>query len=57
MKKYSFILFVSAMFALTACGSGTTTNETTDSTATQVDTAGVQSADTTKVVDTTSVAH
>lgn len=57
MKKYSFILFVSAMFALTACGSGTTTNETTDSTATQVDSAGVQSADTTKVVDTTSVAH
>jgi major membrane immunogen (membrane-anchored lipoprotein) len=38
MKKYTLILAVTAMIALTACGSGSTTNETTDSTATQVDT-------------------
>ncbi len=57
MKKYSVILFASAMFALTACGSGSTTKETTDSTAASVDTAGVQSVDTTKVVDSTSVGH
>jgi LAS superfamily LD-carboxypeptidase LdcB len=51
MKKYSFILFVGVMFTLTACGSKSTTNETTDSTATQVDTASVQLSDTTNVVD------
>jgi hypothetical protein len=51
MKKYSFILFVGVMFALTACGSKSTTNETTDSTTTQVDTASVQLSDTTNVVD------
>jgi uncharacterized protein YcfL len=57
MKKYSFILVVTAMIALTACGSGTTTNETTDSTATQVDTMAVQSVDTTQTVLTDSVAQ
>jgi hypothetical protein len=57
MKKYSFILAVTAMIALTACGSGTTTNETTDSTATQVDTMAVQSVDTTQAVLTDSVAQ
>lgn len=50
MKKYTFILAIGATLALTACGSGSTTNEATDSTATQVE------VDTTAaVVDTTSV--
>ena len=44
-------MFVGVMFTLTACGSKSTTNETTDSTATQVDTASVQLSDTTNVVD------
>lgn len=57
MKKYSFILVVTAMIALTSCGSGTTTKETTDSTATQVDTSAVQSVDTTQAVLTDSVAQ
>jgi ABC-type oligopeptide transport system substrate-binding subunit len=57
MKKYTLILAVTAMIALTACGSGSTTNETTDSTATQVDTSAVQSVDTTKTVGADSVAQ
>ena len=44
-------MFVGVMFTLTACGSKSTTNETTDSTTTQVDTASVQLSDTTNVVD------
>lgn len=49
MKKYTFILAFSAIFALTACGSGSTaTTETTDSTAAPVaDTTAVVAADTT----------
>ncbi len=38
MKKYTFILAFGAMLALTACGSGSTATETTDSTAATVDT-------------------
>jgi hypothetical protein len=55
MKKYTFILAIGAALALTACGSGSSTNEATDSTAAQVDTAAVPSADTTSVVDTLAV--
>ena len=33
MKKVTFILAFGAMLALTACGSGSTTTQTTDSTA------------------------
>ena len=33
MKKYTFIFAIGAMLALTACGSRSTTTETTDSTA------------------------
>lgn len=53
MKKYTFILVASAIFALTACGSGSTTNETTDSTATtvEVDTVTTIAVDTTGVVE------
>jgi ABC-type enterochelin transport system substrate-binding protein len=53
MKKYTFILAIGAILALTACGSRSTTNETTDSTATEVE---VDTA-TTSAVDTTSVAE
>lgn len=55
MKKYTFILAIGAALALTACGSGSSTNEATDSTAAQVDTAAVPSADTTSVADTLAV--
>lgn len=48
MKKYTFILAIFATIALTACGSGSTTTETTDSTAVSVDT-------TAAVVDSTNV--
>jgi ABC-type enterochelin transport system substrate-binding protein len=48
MKKYTFILAIFATVALTACGSGSTTTETTDSTAVSVDT-------TAAVVDSASV--
>ena len=37
MKKYTFILAFGAVLALTACGSGSTTTQTTDSTVTTVD--------------------
>ena len=47
MKKVTFILAFSAMLALTACGSGSTATETTDSTAAQVDTAAVSATDST----------
>ena len=47
MKKYTLILAVAALFALTACGSGSATNEATDSTAAQVDSAAVTTADST----------
>ncbi len=47
MKKYILIFGIFASLALTACGSGSTTNETTDSTATQVDTTAVTATDST----------
>ena len=54
MKKYiTFILVIGAMIALTACGSGSTTNETNDSTLVKTDSVKV---DTTKAkIDTTKV--
>lgn len=53
MKKYTLILALGVAFTLTACGSGSATNEATDSTAAQVDTAAVPAADTTaNAVDT-----
>jgi len=49
MKKYTFLFVVIATLALTSCGSGSTTTESTDSTMAPV-------ADTTAVVaDTTAV--
>ncbi len=47
MKKYTFILALSTLFVLTSCGSGSTTAETTDSTATQVDTTVAPAVDST----------
>lgn len=47
MKKYTFILAIGAMFALMSCGSGSTTNETTDSTSVQVDSTAVTATDST----------
>jgi len=51
MKKLFLILAIGAMVALTACGSGSTTNETNDSTAVTTDT--VQVDTTNAVADTT----
>ena len=47
MKKYTFILALGVALTLTACGSGSTSKETTDSTSVN--------ADTTAVTDSTSV--
>jgi hypothetical protein len=47
MKKYTFIFAIGAMFALTACGSGSSTNESKDSTTVVVDTTAVSEVDTT----------
>ncbi|MEN9446322.1 MAG: hypothetical protein RL728_834 [Bacteroidota bacterium] len=47
MKKYILIFGIFASLALTACGNGSTTTETTDSTATQVDTTAVTATDST----------
>jgi ABC-type oligopeptide transport system substrate-binding subunit len=47
MKKYTFILALGVSLTLTACGSGSTSKETTDSTAVQVDTAAVSATDST----------
>jgi hypothetical protein len=53
MKKYTVIFAIGVIFALTACGSRSTTNETTDSTATEVevDTATTNAVDTVSVVE------
>lgn len=53
MKKYTLIFALGVALTLTACGSGSATNEATDSTAAQVDTAAVTTADST--VSTTDV--
>jgi|LauGreDrversion4_2_1035121.scaffolds.fasta_scaffold687947_1 hypothetical protein len=41
MKKYTLILALGVMFTLAACGSGSTSNQTNDSTAVQADTTAV----------------
>lgn len=53
MKKYILVLAVITSLGLTACGSGSTTNETTDSTAVQVDSAAVATDSTVVTTDTT----
>jgi hypothetical protein len=58
MKKYTLILALGVALTLTACGSGSATNEATDSTGAQVDTAAVTAVDSTKATaDTTSAAE
>jgi outer membrane lipoprotein SlyB len=47
MKKYTFILALGVALTLTACGSGSATNEATDSTAAKVDTSAVTTVDST----------
>ena len=47
MKKYTLIFALGVVLTLTACGSGSTTKEATDSTAAQVDTVSVTTTDTT----------
>ena len=47
MKKYTFLFAVIATLALAACGSGSSTNTTKDSTGAKVDSAAVKSADST----------
>jgi hypothetical protein len=47
MKKYTLILAFGAIFALTACGSGSTTTETTDSTSVNLDSTSVSATDST----------
>jgi ABC-type enterochelin transport system substrate-binding protein len=47
MKKYILVLALGTSLVLTACGSGSTTTETTDSTAAQVDSAAITATDST----------
>jgi hypothetical protein len=47
MKKYTFIFAIGAMLALTACGSGSTTTGTTDSTSVNLDSTTVVVTDST----------
>lgn len=53
MKKYTFVFALFAIVALTACGTGSTTTEQTDSTAVQVDSTVVNSSDSTVVLTPT----
>lgn len=56
MKKYAFVLAVVAMLGTTACGNeSTTSNETTDSTAVNVDSTAVTATDSTtaQIADST----
>ena len=57
MRKYAFIFAVIAFTALTSCGTGSTTEVTTDSTEVKVDTVLPVTTDTTlvEVKDSTSV--
>jgi len=47
MKKYTLILGLGVMISLISCGGESTTSETTDSLAVQVDTSSVTAKDTT----------
>ena len=53
MKKYTFVFALFAIVALTACGTGSTTTEQTDSTAVNVDSAAVNAIDSTVVATPT----
>lgn len=47
MKKVTFILALGVSLILIACGSESTTNQTTDSSAAQVDTSAITATDST----------
>lgn len=47
MKKYAYALMLVSLMGLMSCGSGSTTNEQSDSVAAQVDTSAVSANDTT----------
>jgi len=47
MKKYTFIFALGVIVTLSACGNGSTTPESTDSTGAQVDTTAVIATDST----------
>mgnify|MGYP003346695684 CR=1 FL=1 len=51
MKKYTLILAIGVVMTLTACGSGSTAPEATDSTAAQVDSAAVMVNASTRFTD------
>lgn len=53
MRKFTLVLAVGVALTLAACGSGSTTNETTDSTAVKVDSAAVATDSTAVTTDTT----
>lgn len=53
MKKYTFVFALSAILALTACGTGSTTTEQTDSTSVNVDSSAVSTTDSTVVATPT----
>jgi ABC-type enterochelin transport system substrate-binding protein len=55
MKKYTFIFALGVALTLTACGSGSTAPEATDSTAAQVDSAANVTDSTAATVSTDSV--
>ena len=56
MKKVTFILALGVVLTLSACGSGSTANQTTDSLAAQVDTAAVSADSTTAQIPADSAA-
>jgi major membrane immunogen (membrane-anchored lipoprotein) len=56
MKKYILVFAVIVSVTLAACGSGSTSNETTDSTATQVDSSAVSADSTTAQIPADSTA-
>ena len=56
MRKFTFILAIGVALTLVACGSGSTANQTTDSTAVSTDsTAVVADSTAAPVADTTAV--
>lgn len=56
MKKYILVFAVIVSITMAACGSKSTTNEATDSTATQVDSTAVSADSTTAQIPADSVA-
>lgn len=53
MRKYILVIALIATVAMTACGTGSTTTEKKDSTATKID--STKHVDSTHVADTTAV--